>query len=125
MTEPGARMAQLPMVERLNTTGSGYGMVRFDKGRQVYVVESWGVGEVLEQAFQHEGWPREIGVGDQYGRPAVGEMDEVELGEGERAVVRVYDGESGELVYARRVVGPGYRPRVFEAGRVYRVELGK
>lgn len=123
--DPSFRLNSASMVDRLNSTGSGYGIIAFDKENLEITVESWPVYEKWQSGVtetQHEGWPKTLPLAQQYARPAVGYLPEVKI-PGGHGIVKVYDTCSGELVYARAVKGDCFRPKIFDTTKTYRVEV--
>jgi len=115
------------MLEKLNNSASGYGIVKFHKIEQEITMESWPIYENMTSGITsyetHNGWPITVTVDQQYSRKPVGYLAPVKIKK-ESLIVRVRKEPSGELVYARRVTTGTYRPKVFEM-RSYRVEVGE
>lgn len=115
------------MLEKLNNSASGYGIVKFHKIEQEITMESWPIYENMTSGITsyetHNGWPITVTVDQQYSRKPVGYLAPVKIKK-ESLIVRVRKEPSGELVYARRVTTGTYRPKVFEMGS-YRVEVGE
>ena len=115
------------MLEKLNNSASGYGIVKFHKIEQEITMESWPIYENMTSDIAsyetHNGWPVTVSVDQQYNRKPLGFLAPVKIKK-ESLIVRVRKEPSGELVYARRVTTGTYRPKVFEMGS-YRVEVGE
>ena len=86
-------------------------------------MECWPRFAVPGKDAQYEGWPRTISQLDNYGRAAAGHLPMVLVDGLSNPVLRVFDA-SGELVYALRIKGTSFRPKVFDASQSYRVEVG-
>jgi hypothetical protein len=114
------------MLDKLNNTASGYGIVKFHKEQQKITFESWPIYQQMAKDIAkyktHQGWPITVSVDQQYNRKPIGYLPEIRM-KRKNFVVRVIKETSGELVYARRVNGKSFRPKVFEKGS-YLVEAG-
>jgi alkaline phosphatase D len=114
------------MLDKLNNTASGYGIVKFHKEQQKITFESWPIYQEMSSDFSkyqtHQGWPITVSVDQQYNRKTIGYLPEIRM-KHKNFIVRVSKETSGELVYARRVNGKSFRPKVFEKGS-YLVEAG-
>jgi hypothetical protein len=117
----------LSMIDKLNNTASGYGIVKFHKEQQKITMESWPIYENMTPDIAsyetHNGWPVTVSVDQQYNRKPVGYLAPVAMKK-KSFIVRVRKELSGELIYARRVTTGTFRPKVFEVGS-YRVEVGE
>jgi len=104
--------------DRLTTRAAGFGVVRFHKKAREITFECWprNVDVSTPGAHQYPGWPKTIRQADNYGRQPFGHLPELAYPEGSDPVLEVTDQASGELVYALRVTGSSYRPRVFAPG---------
>ena len=115
------------MLEKLNNSASGYGIVKFHKIEQEITMESWPIYENMTPDIAsyetHNGWPVTVSVDQQYNRKPLGFLAPVKMKK-KSFIVRVRKEPSGELVYARRVTKGTFRPKVFEMGS-YRVEVGE
>jgi phosphodiesterase/alkaline phosphatase D-like protein len=115
------------MLDKLNNTASGYGIVKFHKEQQEISMESWPIYENMTSDITgyetHNGWPVTVTVDQQYNRKPLGYLAPIKMKE-KSFIVRVRKEPSGELVYARRITKGTFRPKVFEMGN-YRVEVGK
>ncbi len=116
----------LTMLDKLNNTASGYGIVKFHKNQQEITFESWPIYEEMSSDLPryqtHKGWPITVSVDQQYNRKPIGYLPAIKMKQ-KNFIVRVSKENSGELVYARRVNGKSFRPKVFEKGS-YLVEAG-
>jgi alkaline phosphatase D len=115
------------MLEKLNNSASGYGIVKFHKDEQEISMESWPIYENMTADISnydtHAGWPVTVTVDQQYNRTPIGFLAPVKM-EKKSVIVRLLKEPSGELVYARRITKGTFRPKVFEMGN-YRVEVGE
>ncbi len=115
------------MLEKLNNSASGYGIVKFHKDEQEISMESWPIYENMSTDISkydtHAGWPVTVTVDQQYNRKPLGHLAPIKMKK-KSFIVRVRKEPSGELVYARRITKGTFRPKVFEMGN-YRVEVGE
>jgi len=104
----------------------GYGIVRFRRKSRDIVIECWPrwSDPSKPDAKQYPGWPVTINQLDNYGRQASGHLPTIQVVGMTDPVIRVIDQSNGEIVYALRVHGRSFRPRVFRPGR-YTVEVGE
>jgi len=111
---------------RLYDVAPGYGIVRFNRARREIVIECWPrwVDPSRTDAKQYAGWPVTISQWDSYGRKAAAHLPPIEVSGMSDPVIRVVDEADGEIVYALRIAGCSFRPKVFGAGR-YSVEVGE
>lgn len=116
------------MLEKINYSASGYGMVRFHKKEQKITLESWPAYEDMKHDISlyqtHKGWPITVTVDQQYNREPIGYLAPINIKSKESFVVKVFNEANGGLVYARRVHQKTFRPKIYEKGS-YRVEYGK
>jgi hypothetical protein len=126
---PDFKLESTSMIDKLNSTGSGYGIIRFDKENLETTIESWPVYESITDADddleQHPGWPKTLTLDDQYARPAVAFLPAIEIEEGETPAIQVIHEGSGEVLYTRRAKAPGFRPKVFDTEETYTVIVGE
>lgn len=99
---------------------SGYGIVRLNKKTREITMECY---KLLTDAAnpktgdQFPGWPRTIGMEENYGRKATGYLPTLNITGMENAVVQVIDeGADSEVVYTLRIKGVNFRPKVFSEG---------
>jgi hypothetical protein len=105
----------------------GFGVARFDKAARTITFECWPrmAGPADPSVGQYTGWPRTIGQFDNDPRPAAAWLPTVRLADEEDAVVTVLSEPDGALVYAVRMQGGVFEPKVFAPGAyTLRVEHG-
>jgi hypothetical protein len=73
-------------------------------------------------AKPYPGWPITIDQTDNYGRKAVAHLPTLKITGAENPVVKVVDESTGEWIYALRINGDTFQPRVFRKG-TYTVEV--
>lgn len=112
---------------RLYQRAPGYGIVRFRRADRTIVTEAWPrwVDPSAPGAAQYPGWPITIAQQDNYDRRAVAWLPTVEVEGMVDPVVEVRDEASGEVLYALRIAGVTFRPRVFAVGGSYTVVVGE
>lgn len=94
---------------------TGYGIVTFDTARERIHIECWPRHEdpASAGAHQYEGWPITVDRGSGDGRVPVGFLPAVHVDGIDDPVVELRT-ESGDLVYALRIVGQSFAPPVFD-----------
>ena len=104
----------------------GYGIVRFNRQTRDIVIEAWPrwVDPSKADAAQYFGWPIKINQLDNYGRPAAGYLPTIQVTGMQDPVFRVINQQDGEIIYALRIQGDSFRPKVFENG-TYTIEVGE
>lgn len=110
--------------DKLTTRAAGFGVVRFHKKAREITFECWprNVDVSAPDARQYPGWPKTIRQDENYDRKPFGYLPEVTYPEGSDPVLEVIEEATGEFMYALRVTGSSYRPKVFAPGR-YTVTL--
>jgi alkaline phosphatase D len=122
---PREQQRKTPL-ELLDDKASGYGIVRLDKRTGKISMECWRLLSDPEKepaSGQFPGWPMTIDIEDNYGRAAAAWLPELKISGMRNPVVQVIDEADGELVYALRIRGDSFRPKVFKPGR-YAIRVG-
>ena len=112
---------------RLYDRAAGYGIIKFNKKTREIEMANWPrqTDPSAAEAKPYEGWPIRISQEDNYSRKPVAWLPTLEItGTTLPPVVKITDEATGELVYAIRVKGYKFRPKVFAKG-VYKVEAGE
>ncbi len=96
---------------------SGYGIVRFHRDTRKIRVECWprGVDPTDPASKEYPGWPFTFSQEDNYNRKAAGWLPKVTVTGMNDPVIKIYDAENN-LVYALRMNGNTFSPRVFKEG---------
>jgi len=104
---------------------TGYGIVRINRNTRNITMECWPrfVDPAATDSKQYPGWPITVNQMDSYERNAVGWLPKLEVRNMQNPVVRVYSESDDRLVYALRISGSIFEPRVFKSGS-YRIEVG-
>jgi hypothetical protein len=112
--------------DKLTTRAAGFGIVRFNKPNRTITMECWPRNVDITDANtkQYAGWPKTISQLDNYGRKAVAYLPTLHIEGMEEPVVQVIDEKDNELVYAIRINGQSFRPKVFRDG-TYTVKVGE
>ena len=127
--DPSYELPSDSMVERLRGTGSGYGIVRFNKKRLETIVENWAPEadwSPNRNRGQSHGWPVTIPVEKQYGRQAAGHLPGISIPGSSKDVVaaQVFNQSTGEIEYTRPVKGGDKaKLKVFDKSASYTVTL--
>ncbi len=105
---------------------SGFSIVRLDHDARTYTCESYKFSvDVTDNKAddQFSGFPYTIKQLDNYGRKPYGYLQEFTADGMADPIVKVYDEETDELLYAIRAKGKRFRPWVFGEGK-YTVRIG-
>ncbi len=110
----------------LHDRAPGYGIVRLNKATREITMENWPryMDPTAPDAQQYEGWPVVINQMDNYGREAAAYLPTIEVSGLTDPVVKLVNEDSGRVVYALRIEGQTFRPKVFAAGATYTVSVG-
>lgn len=111
---------------RAHNKSSGFGLLRLDTDARTIRMEGYRfLADVDDPTVDNQfpGWPVTVGQLTNYGAERVGTLPEVSHPEVDRPVVKVYDENTDELIYAVRATGSSFEPFVFEEDE-YRVEVG-
>ncbi len=112
---------------KLTTRAAGFGVLRLNKQTREITMECFPRNvDVLDPATkQYEGWPMTIHQQDNYGRQAKAYLPTLVIQGEENAVVKIIDEADGEWVYALRIEGNKFRPKVFKEEGTYTIEVGE
>jgi alkaline phosphatase D len=115
-SNPGKDMGREPA--DLHNGMPGYGIVKLNKDRRTIRVECWPrfADPADPAAKQYQGWPIIIDQTDNYGKEPLGYLPTLEF-DVAKPVLEVYDENNGELVYALRIQGRVFKPKVFADGK--------
>ena len=111
---------------KLTTRAAGFGVLRLDKKARTITMECWprNVKIGSPEARQYPGWPLTIRQSDNYGRPAVAHLPTLEIVGRIDPVIEIVDESTGEWIYALRIRGPRFQPKVFHEGS-YTIHVGE
>jgi len=111
---------------KLNTRAAGFGVLRLNKKTRKITMECWprNVDVTDPNASQYPGWPMTIDQTDNYGRKPLAYLPTLEIKGTTNPVVEIVDEETGDWVYALRINGTRFRPKVFQVGS-YTIEVGE
>ena len=112
--------------DRLTTRAAGFGVMRLNKRTRKITMECYprnvDIGDPTTK--QHLGWPMTIDQQDNYGRKAKAYLPTLVVQGQQNPVVKVIDESDGNWVYALRIRGTEFRPKVFQEGS-YTIEVGE
>lgn len=115
-----------PTLEQLHDKASGYGIVRFNKDSREITIECWPLlSDPSDPRQQFEGWPKTIRVEENYARPARGHLPAIEISGMEDPVIEVISEWDNDFVYALRIKGTTFRPKVFKNDYPYTIKVGE
>ena len=109
---------------KLYDRSAGFGVVKFYRDTRQIDIECWprGVDPTATGAKQYPGWPVVINQMDNYNRNAWGWLPKVVVTGMNNPVIKIFD-EGNDLVYALRIKGNTFSPRVFKEG-IYAMAVG-
>jgi hypothetical protein len=113
-------------LDRVNSTASGHGIVRFNKKSRKIAIECWPrfVDVTEPTARQFPGWPVTVSQFDNDGRAPAAWLPALEFEGITDPVVQVIDDADGGILYTIRVQGNAFRPEVFKQGK-YTIRVGE
>lgn len=106
---------------------TGYGMVTFDKADRTMKIECWPryVDPKANPEGQYDGWPVVIEQQQNYGRQAAAWLPVIRVEGMADPVIQLFEQETGDLVYALRINGQTFRPKVFDEEGRYKLRVGE
>ena len=109
---------------RHNELSTGYSSIKFNRRTRDIKLANWPYYSGPENGEPFPFWPVVFNQLDNYGREAVAWLPEI-ITEGMlNPVIRIYRERTGELVYALRINGNSFQPKVFNYGN-YTIEAGE
>lgn len=112
--------------DKLTTRAAGFCVLRLNKQNRKITIECFprnvDVGD--PDVKQYPGWPMTIDQLDNYGRAAKSYLPTLVVRGEKDPVVKVIDESNGEWIYALRIKGSEFRPKVFHDG-TYSIEVGE
>jgi phosphodiesterase/alkaline phosphatase D-like protein len=119
-----ANPAPEPNGDKLNARAAGFGIVKFKKSTREITFECWPrqVDITSPDESQYLGWPVTIRQEENYGRKATAFLPRLLVKGTVDPVVEVIDEKSNEMIYALRINGQSWDPRVFGNG-TYTVKI--
>jgi hypothetical protein len=111
---------------KLTTRAAGFGVVRLDVKTRKITMECWprNVDITNAKAKQYPGWPKTIDQSENYGRKAVAYLPTVKVAGATNPVIEIVDEATGKWIYALRIKGASFRPKVFKKG-TYTIKVGE
>lgn len=109
--------------ERHHELATGYSVVTFYKDSREIELANWPYWADPERDSPFPGWPIRIKQLDNYGKKATALLPAIRVTGLTNPVIQVYQQRAGELVYALRINGQSFQPKVFEAG-LYTIKIG-
>ena len=108
----------------MTTRAAGFGIVRLNKTTRKITLECWPrkIDISAPGAKPYPGWPITIDQTDNYGRKAVAHLPILKVKGAKNPVIKVVDEATGDWVYALRINGDTFQPKVFKKGS-YTVEV--
>ena len=105
---------------------AGFGVMRLNKKTRKITMECFprNVDITDPKTKQYLGWPKTIDQTDNYGRKAKAYLPRLVIKGQRNPVVKVIDESTGKWIYAIRINGTEFRPKVFADGS-YTIEVGE
>jgi len=109
----------------LHDRSPGYGIVHFNKKDRTIRMECWPrYAKPGNDEQQYKGWPKTIGMLDNYGRKPVAWLPKIEVSGFDKPVLQVINQQYGDIVYTLRLPGNSFQPWVFHEGH-YTLRIGQ
>lgn len=112
--------------DKLTTRAAGFGVMRLKKSSRKITMECFprNVDVTDPKTKQYPGWPKTIDQTDNYGRKAAAYLPTLNITGQTNALVKIIDESTGDWVYALRINGQQFKPKVFKPGK-YTIEIGE
>jgi len=126
---PDFEFSENSMLVRLQGTGSGYGIIRFNTKELETTVENWGPDDNWKpdrNRGQYLGWPVTISIEKQYGRQASGHLPKISIpgSSSEIIAAQVLNQSTGEIEYTLPIKGGDKaKLKVFDKAAKYTITL--
>jgi hypothetical protein len=102
----------------------GYSVITFYKDSRDIELANWPYSADPEKDGPYPGWPIMINQLDNYGKEARAWLPEIKVSGLQNMVVQIIRQENNELVYALRINGQSFQPKVFSSG-FYTIRVGE
>jgi alkaline phosphatase D len=109
---------------RHHELATGYSVITFDKKNREIRLANWPYWADPEKDDPFPGWPIQINQLDNFGKRAKAWLPEIQVSGLINPVVQVYRQQTGEMVYALRINGQTFQPKVFGSG-LYTLKIGE
>ncbi|MBS0010192.1 MAG: hypothetical protein KFF49_02200 [Bacteroidales bacterium] len=109
---------------RHHEMSTGYSSIKFNRRTRDIELANWPYHAGPDKGEPFPFWPVSFNQLDNYGRQALAWLPEVISTGIENPVIRIYQERTGELVYALRINGRSFQPKVFYYG-TYTIEIGE
>ncbi len=126
---PNFKLSDDSMITRLQGTGSGYGIIKFNTETLETTLENWGPDKNWtpnKNRGQYLGWPHTLTPQDQYGREAAAHLPNIKVPgqSSQKANAQVLNETTGEIEYTLPVSGgDSLSLKVFDKKATYTVTL--
>lgn len=113
--------------DKLTTRAAGFGILRLNKTNREITMECYprNVDVSKPETQQYPGWPKTIHQTDNYGRKAKAYLPTLAIEGAANPVVKVIDEATGDWLYALRIQGNEFKPKVFAETGSYTIEIGE
>ncbi|UCE40077.1 MAG: alkaline phosphatase D family protein [Candidatus Aminicenantes bacterium] len=110
--------------ERHHELATGYSVITFSKYSRDIELTNWPYWADPAEDKPFPGWPILINQLDNYGTKARAWLPEVRVTGLIDPVIQIYRQQTEEMVYALRINGQFFQPKVFESG-IYTIKIGE
>jgi hypothetical protein len=110
--------------ERHHELATGYSVITFVKNTRDIELANWPYWADPKEDKPFPGWPIRINQLDNYGKEARAWLPEVRVTGLVNPVIQIYQQQTGEMVFALRVDGQFFQPKVFVPG-LYTIRVGE
>ncbi|MEE8605681.1 MAG: alkaline phosphatase D family protein [Candidatus Aminicenantaceae bacterium] len=110
--------------ERHHELATGYSVITFSKNSRDIELANWPYWADPAKDKPFPGWPIHINQLDNYGKKALAWLPEIRVTGIINPVIQVYRQKADEMVYALRIDGQFFQPKVFVLG-LYTIRVGE
>jgi hypothetical protein len=110
--------------ERHHELATGYSVITFFKGTREIEMANWPYWADPDVDAPFPGWPIRINQQDNFGKKAEAWLPEIGVTGIVDPVIQIFLQQTDEMVYALRMDGQFFQPKVFRAG-LYRIKVGE
>ena len=109
---------------RHHELATGYSVITFYKTSRDIELANWPYWADPDKDKPFSGWPIRINQQDNYARKVRAWLPEVQVKGLPNPVIQIFQQQTGDLVYALRINGQSFQPKVFAPG-LYTIKVGE
>jgi hypothetical protein len=110
--------------ERHHELATGYSVITFDRNSRDIELTNWPYWADPAKDKPFPGWPIRINQSDNFGKKARAWLPEIRVSGLIDPVIQIFRQQTGEMVYALRIDGIFFQPKVFAPG-LYTLRVGE